>query len=144
MPHAERSVVIARPMAEVFAFFADFEHDPQWRSHVREIRRQGPIAVGTRYRQRIAGPGGRPIAADVEVTAYEPDTRVAFQVVAGPARPRGEYLLRPAGTGTEVTMRLDAELTGWKKLLMARPVQRSMESEVAGLDRAKAILESST
>jgi hypothetical protein len=29
-----------------------------------------------------------------------------------------------------------------KKLLMSRPVQRAMESEVAGLDRAKRILES--
>jgi hypothetical protein len=36
---------------------------------------------------------------------------------------------------------VSAELRGIKKLLLARPVQRAMESEVAGLDKAKAALE---
>jgi len=91
MPKARRTVVIARPQPEVFAFFADAENDPQWRPAVRLIRRDGPLAVGARYTQRIAGPAGRDIPADVEVTAYEPEERVAFHGVAGPVRPDGSY-----------------------------------------------------
>ena len=34
-----------------------------------------------------------------------------------------------------------AEVSGVKKLLMAKPVQKSMDAEVAGLARAKALLE---
>ena len=142
MPRAERSIVIGRPIAEVFAFFADAENDPQWRSHVMEIKREGPVGPGARYHQRLKGPGGRSIAADFDVTAFEPDKRWAFQVVTGPARPHGEFLFRTVELGTEVTFMLSAELSGVKGFLLSRPVQKSMDSEVAGLDRAKTILES--
>jgi uncharacterized protein YndB with AHSA1/START domain len=142
MPHAQRTIVIARPPAEVYAFFADAENDTNWRSGVKLIRREGPLAVGTRVTQRIAGPGGREIPADVEITALDPDTRVAFRGVAGPVRPEGGYSFAPAEGGTSVTFTLDAELTGVKKFLMAKPVQKSMDAEMANLDKAKALLES--
>ena len=41
-----------------------------------------------------------------------------------------------------MTFTLDAELTGVKKFLMAKPVQKSMDAEMANLDKAKARLES--
>jgi uncharacterized protein YndB with AHSA1/START domain len=142
LPHAERSVQINRPPAVVFAFFADSENDLQWRPHVKEITRTGPVGPGVTYRQRIAGPGGRTVASDFEVTAYEPDTRLAFRVTTGPVRPVGDFKFRPVADSTEVTLTLSAKLSGVKKLLLSRPVQKTMESEVAGLERAKRILES--
>ena len=142
MPQAEHSVQINRPPGAVFAFFADSENDPQWRPLVKEITRNGPIGPGMSYRQRIAGPGGRAVPADFEVTAYELDTHLAFRVTAGPVRPVGDYSFRPVAEGTEVTLKLSAELSGVKKLIMSRPLQKAMESEVAGLDRAKQVLES--
>jgi uncharacterized membrane protein len=142
MPHAERTIVIDRPVTEVFTFFANGENDPRWRSGVKVMRREGPLAVGVRYTQRMAGPGGREIPADIEVTALDPDERVAFRGLAGPVRPLGSYAFRSAGGSTEVTFILDAELAGFKKLLLAKPVQKSMETEMANLDRAKALLES--
>jgi uncharacterized protein YndB with AHSA1/START domain len=142
LPHAERSVQINRPPALVFAFFADSENDPQWRPHVREITRNGPVGPGMTYRQRVAGPGGRAVRSDFEVTAYEPDSHLAFRVTAGPVRPLGDFRFRPVADGTEVTLALSAELSGVRKLLLSRPVQKAMESEAAGLDRAKRILES--
>jgi uncharacterized protein YndB with AHSA1/START domain len=141
VPHAERSVQVNRPPADVFAFFADSENDPQWRPHVKEISRNGPIGPGMTYRQRVAGPGGRAVPSDFEVTAYQPDTHLAFRVTAGPVRPVGDYRFRPVAEGTEVTLSLSAELFGVKRMLMSRPVQKAMDSEVAGLDRAKQILE---
>jgi hypothetical protein len=44
---------------------------------------------------------------------------------------------------TAVSLSLSADLTGMKKVLMSRTVQRSMDSEVQALDRAKALLEGS-
>ncbi|NUU26446.1 MAG: hypothetical protein HOV68_33820 [Streptomycetaceae bacterium] len=141
MPEAVHTVRINRPAAEVFAFFADGENDPQWRPLVKEIVRDGPIGPGATYRQRIAGPGGRAIPSDYRVTAYEPDSHLAFEVIAGPVRPIGDYRFATVADGTEVTLKLSASLSGLKKLLMTRPVQQSMNSEVAALDRAKEILE---
>ena len=56
-------------------------------------------------------------------------------------RPLGDYRFAAVDDGTEVTFKLSANLSGLKKLLMSKPVQQSMNSEVAALDRAKEILE---
>jgi len=144
MPAAQHSVVINRPVADVFAFFTDPSKDPMWRSHVKEIEAQGSMAVGTRVHQVVKGPGGRGVPADLEVTGYEPATRYAFRVVAGPVRPVGEFRFEADGRqATTVSLSLSAELTGIKKMVMSGAVQRSMDTEVQALDRAKAVLEGS-
>jgi uncharacterized protein YndB with AHSA1/START domain len=144
MPQAQRSVTIARPVEVVFAYLADGEKCPEWRPGVVDIARvSGDGGVGTRYAQGVKGPMGRRIAADYEITAYEPDRRIEFQTVAGPARPHGRYDLAPESGGTRLTFALDAELGGLQKLFMGSAVQRTMESEVQALDRLKTVLEAS-
>ena len=141
MPNAQRTIRIDRPPEDVFAFFADPGNDRSWRPHVKEISTEGPVHVGSRIHQAVAGPGGRSIAADIEVTGYEPSSRYAFQVVAGPARPAGEFRFVSSGGGTDVTFSLRADLGGLKGLFLSRPVQASMDGEMASLDTAKSILE---
>lgn len=141
MPQAQRSVVIDRPVEDVFAFFTDPANDPRWRPSVKEIAAQGPPAVGARIHQVVSGPGGRGIPADIEVTVYEPTSRYAFKVTAGPVRPAGEYRFAPFNGGTEVTFSLSAEMTGLKKLVMSGSVQKSMDMEMRALDTAKRLLE---
>lgn len=91
MAEASRTVVINRPIDDVFAFFTTHTNDTSWRSHVKEISDDGPPGVGAHIHQVVKGPGGRGIPADVEVTRYEPPTRYAFVAVAGPVRPAGEF-----------------------------------------------------
>jgi uncharacterized protein YndB with AHSA1/START domain len=141
MPAATRTIVINRPIEDVFAFFTDPDNDEKWRPHVKEISAAGPIDVGARIHQVVAGPGGRGIPADFEVTGHEPPSRYAFRVIVGPARPVGEFRLTPSGSGTEVTFSLNAALGGLKSLFMGKPVQRSMDGEMTALDTAKALLE---
>ena len=141
MASAARTIVIGRSPGEVFAFFADPTNDQKWRPHVKEIAAEGPPGVGARIHQAVEGPMGRSIAADIEITAYEPPTRYAFQVVAGPARPRGEYRFIETATGTEVHFSLAAELGGIKRFLLSGPVQSSMDGEMKALDTAKRLLE---
>jgi uncharacterized membrane protein len=142
VPSAKRTIVIHRSRDEVFGFFTDHANYPKWRPHVKEIDQVSQVPVGTRVHQVIEGPAGRGLGADIEVTASEPPSRYAFQVVAGPARPRGEFRFIETPTGTEVHFALDAELGGIKKLLMSGAVQRSMDGEVAALDTAKRLIES--
>ena len=143
MPSAQRTIVIDRPVDVVFAFFTDPANDLRWRTHVKEISTAEPVAEGARIHQVVKGPGGRGIPADIVVTAYEPTTRYAFRVVAGPVRPVGEFRFAPDGDATAVSLSLSADLRGLKKLLLSRPVQGSMDGEMQALDRAKAALESS-
>lgn len=142
MPSAARTLVIARPVSAVYAFFTDHDNDLKWRTHVKEIKAEGRPAVGATVHQVIAGPGGRGIAADFQITAYEPDRRYAFAVTGGPVRPKGDFEFAPTSEGgTEITFTLAADLHGLKKLLMGRAVQKSMDGEMANLDKAKVILE---
>ena len=142
MPSASHSVTINRPVADVFAYVADGEKCPQWRSGVLDIRRvNGDGSVGTTYQQGVKGPMGRRIAADYMVTTYEPNHRLEFQTVTGPARPHGRYDFEEADGGTRLTFALDAALGGLRGLFMNGMVQKTMDSEVMAIDRVKANLE---
>ena len=144
MPSASRTLVIARPVSVVFAFFTDPDNDPKWRTHVKEIKAEGPPAVGSKIHQVIAGPGGRGISADIEITAYDPDQRYAFAVIGGPVRPKGDFRFAPSSEGgTEISFTLSADLSGVKKVLLGRAVQKSVDGELANLDKAKGLLETS-
>jgi carbon monoxide dehydrogenase subunit G len=81
------------------------------------------------------------VDADYRITAYEPNRRLAFETIAGPVQPTGEYQLEETGGGTRLSFSLQAELSGIKKLLMGGAVQRTMNAEVAATERLKQILE---
>ncbi len=130
MPSASHSATVRRPLAAVFAFVADGENAGKWRPGVLDASRVSGEGLGAVYRQGVKGPGGRRIAADYEVTAYEPGARLTFKTIAGPIRPTGEFRFEEAGDGTRVTLSLDAELSGIKKLLMGGAVQKTMDAEV--------------
>lgn len=140
MPQASHSVEIARSPAEVFAFLADGTTNSQWRDGVTDIRLKSGSSAGAIYEQGVKGPFGRRVAADYEVTAYEPNRRIAFRAIAGPVRPEGTYELEPAGGGTRLTFTLNCALSGLARI-MAPMVAKTMRSEVAQLDRLRAILE---
>ena len=142
MAHAENETIINRPPEDVYAFLADGLNNPKWRSGVQGIALKAgtPGSVGAVYSQTLTGPGGRPIAGDYEITKADPSTNLGFQVVAGPARPRGEYQLTPAPTGTTVRFVLDLQPQGLMRV-MAPLITRTMRSEVSQLARLKAVLE---
>jgi len=143
MPRAENSITIDRPVSEVFAFVSDPTNDMTWRPGVREISKVSGDGVGAVYRQRVSGPGGRVIAADIEITELEPDRMVGFHTISGPARPRGGYRLEAADGGTRLTFWLEAALGGLKNVLLGRMVAKTMDGEVENLANLKRVLEAS-
>jgi uncharacterized protein YndB with AHSA1/START domain len=143
MPEAHRTIVIGRSPDAVFAFFTDPNNDPRWRPIVKKIAADGPVRVGSVVHQVVTGPGGRgSFPADYEVTAYEPPSRFAFRVIKGPVRPVGEFRFALAGSGTEVSFSITAELGLITKLFLGKQVQNSMDLDVAALDKAKELIES--
>lgn len=141
MPAARHQVTIHRPADEVFAFIADGLNGPKWRPGITDIVLVSGSGLGATYKQGVKGPGGRRVDADYRITTYEPNTRLAFEAIAGPVRPKGEYLLEQAEDGTRLDFALEAELTGIKKLLMAGAVQKTMDAEVQATERLKSVLE---
>src|SRR5689334_22737896 len=99
MAHAEQTISINRPVDEVFNFVLDGTNSPQWRPAVTDVQRVSgtPQGVGARYKQGLKGPGGRRIDGDYEITEVKPNELIAFQVIAGPARPTGTYRFEAVG-----------------------------------------------
>jgi uncharacterized membrane protein len=141
MPSAERTVTINRPAADVFAFVADGNNATKWRS-VLDTKRISGSGVGAKYSQGVRGPMGRRIAADYEITAHEPSKRLEFKAIAGPVRPTGGYSFEESAGKTKVTFWLKADLGGWKRFVLGRSVQGSMNAEMKALDKLKDALES--
>jgi uncharacterized membrane protein len=143
MPTVQRTITINRPIAEVFAFFADVSNDPKWRGHgVKEISLAGEMRQGAHVHQKIAaGPFGAAVKADMDVVAYQLDRALGFQVTTGPLRPRVDFTFAPADSGTTVNFSITAPLTGIKKAFMGKMVEKNMAQEAAALDEAKRLLE---
>jgi uncharacterized membrane protein len=141
VPSAEGEVTIGRPVAEVFAFVADGLNAPKWRPGVLDISLVSGRDIGAVYKQGVKGPGGRRIAADYRVTAYEPNHLLSFEAIAGPVRPTGQFTFEDVNGSTRVTFALQAELSGLKRLLMGGMVRKTMNAEAAALERLKEVLE---
>jgi uncharacterized membrane protein len=100
----------------------------------------GPVDMYDEGAQGVEGPGGRRIAADIEITELTPGETIAFHTVAGPVRPRGRYVLSDADGGTRVRFELEADMRSFKRLI-AQMVQKTMNNEVGQLPRLKDVIE---
>ena len=142
MIEIEHSVVINRPIGEVFAYVSEIENEPQWQSGVVEAHKdsQEPLAVGhrgTEVRQFL----GRRMESTYEITAYEPDTKFGFKVVSGPIPMEGGYTLQSVEGGTRVTLAVQGEAGGFFKLaetMVGRMARRQIQAD---FDNLKDLLE---
>lgn len=143
MAFAAYEVVISRDAMTVYGFLMDGMNNSLWRSGVRSISLRSGVRgqKGAVYQQTLTGPGGRPIAADFEITEARPGAEVRFAVVAGPARPTGGYYLSTEGKTTRLRFALEYHPKGLQKLMNGM-IQKTMESEVAQLEQLKTVIES--
>lgn len=142
---AEHEVLIGRDAMTVYRFLVDGLNNPLWRSGIRSISLRSGHAgeKGAVYQQTLTGPGGRPIAADFQITEARPGAEVRFAVVAGPARPTGGYYLSTEGPNTRLRFALELHPKGLQKL-MNTMIQKTMEDEVVQLEQLKAVIEEQT
>jgi uncharacterized membrane protein len=135
----EHSVVIGRPIEEVFAFAADPNNNPLWHSFTLETQTVSgvEVEVGTAFDNVIKFLGRR-IETTLEIVENEPPRRQRVRVTSGPIPASGCYDFEPAdgGGSTRFTYTLDAEVGGFFKLaepLVGRAARRQTETDMATL-----------
>lgn len=143
MIHVEDSIVIDRPINEVFAYVSDLTNAPQWQTGLLEVRRTttAPLGVGAQFtfvRKFL----GRRLEATNEFTRYQTGEVVAFVTTSGPVSVEASYLFQTQGAGTQVTCRMQMKAEGFSRLaepLIAASIRREMSAEFGYL---KDLLES--
>jgi len=140
MASFENTVIIRRPVEEVFAFLADFENVPKWNHAIVETTKSspGPVGVGTTYHQTRSVPTRS--EERFEVTAFESPRRLEVQGQIGPFRARIGYLLEPAGSGTRLRNAVDLGSSGPLTLVAPLVTSRVKHAVAANLDALEQLL----
>jgi uncharacterized protein YndB with AHSA1/START domain len=143
----EATVVVDRPIEDVFAFLADGENDPKFSPRVLEIAKttDGPPGVGTVYASTVKDAGVK-TKRQFKLTEFESPTRIRWAEISKNAitASEGGYDLAPEGDGTRVTLHNVLEGHGIGKLFtplalraarkgaddFGRSIKTAVESEV--------------
>lgn len=140
MINLDLGVLIDRPVKDVFAFVANPNNMSKWNSAVVSLEQVtlGVVGVGTKFKT-VGEMMGRRIEGDMQVTAYEPDTKCGFQVQAGPMQVNLTMTFKTVGTGTKVSLNAQGNPGGLFKLaegVMTGQVKSMMEGNLARLKSA--------
>ena len=125
MPKHEVSVVIKRPVEEVFAFVENPKNEPIWRhsrveSDVETVGdakddpadvSDGKIGLGATGRE-VSKSLGHKFESTWEITEYEQNHKVVYRSTSGPIEYEGSWTYESADGGTKVTFAFQWEIVG--------------------------------
>ena len=137
MVKIEQSVVIDRPIEEVFAFVTDIEKFSQWSAELVEARKtsEGPVGVGTTF-SGVVQLLGRRMHNTHEVTEYEPNRKLSFRTITSPVPMEAEVRFESIDNHTTVTTVAEVQPGGFFRLaapIFRRMVNRQYETNLANL-----------
>ena len=135
----ERTVIVDRSPAEVFAYLADFTTTMEWDAGtVRTTRESGDGGVGTTYRN-VSTFMGRETKLTYVVTEHRPPELLELRGENKTVVSRDTMTLTPAGDGTSINYRAEFQFKGWVRLvapLTAPALRRLGDHSAQGLKKA--------
>jgi len=136
------SVVIARPIEEVFAFLARPENETNWQKDLIESRQtsDGPMGVGATG-EDVRKSMGRRMVTSWTCTGFEPGVCFEFKVTKPmPFLAAYRFEAVPEGTRVEMT----TEPSGFTRLLWPIIVRAGRKQYAANFAALKEVLEAQT
>jgi carbon monoxide dehydrogenase subunit G len=139
----EFGMLVDKPVEEVFKFLSDPLNIPKWQAMIASIEQMTPGAVGLGSKFSVhAALMGRALDGVMEITSYEPPNKFGFTNKAGPMQVTVTITLKPAGTGTKVSLQAQGNPEGVFKLAEG-PLTHQIKSQMeANLAKLKTLLES--
>jgi uncharacterized protein YndB with AHSA1/START domain len=135
------TITINRALGDVFAYLAAFENLPRWNYAIAETHKitDGPVRVGTRYRQlrNVPNRGGEYF----EVITFEPERRLAIHGDIGPLSGEVAYLLEDTRAATVLTNTCDLHARGAAGVLAPLLTRQVRSAVAANLNVLRQILE---
>jgi carbon monoxide dehydrogenase subunit G len=142
MINLDLGVLIDKPVKDVFAFITNPSNMSKWNSAVVSLEQVTPgnVGVGTKFKS-VGEMLGRRIEGEMQVIAFEPDSKYGFQMDAGPVQVNVTLTFKTVGTGTKLSLNAQGNPGGLFKLaegVMQGRVKTMMEDNLA---RLKTVLE---
>ena len=138
----EMSERIARSPKEVFDFITASDNAPRVVPSVKSMVKltEGPVGVGTRYREtRLMN--GKEAHAELEVVDYEPGQKYAMRNLTEGIETVYRYTFHPEAGGTRVNLVCEVKAGGLKKLMLPLVVSVLKREDGDHLQRLKKALE---
>jgi uncharacterized membrane protein len=135
----EKSVVINKPVQEVFALVTDGSKAPSWQGGLEAVEGNANT-VGSQYTE-VRKFLGREMRSSMEVTSFEPNAKWSSKVVKGPVPYEVTILFEPQDSNTKMTTRVDGEPTGFFKMaegMFKSQLEKSVEED---MNRLKKMME---
>jgi uncharacterized protein YndB with AHSA1/START domain len=113
MHKMERSIVINRPVDEVFAYTMDPRNNADWNGWVVDttFTSDGPVTVGTRFSSTVKFLG-KTMHSEAEITELVPNQRGSIRTTTGPITATGSRIVEPVEGGTKFTQTIEADFSG--------------------------------
>ena len=142
MIRIKHSIVIDRPLDDVFEYLAAPWNMPEWQEAVLDATAMGNEAIGADTRVRVRRRFmGQIVTLVLETTEFKVNEQFSFESESGPVALRGTVAVEPHERGTLVTFTVSGEAEGLFSL--AGPfIEQIVRSEtVENANRLKKILE---
>jgi len=140
----EESIVIQRPVGDVFGYMQDIHREQEWQPNLHEAEQspEGEPGVGT-VRRYVSEFMGRRFENVYVNTVYEPNQKVAYKTAPdSDTQAIGEIIWEAVEDGTNVTMRVEADLGGLLRFVPNSLILSLARKELLEtLGRLKAVLE---
>ena len=143
----DSTVLIERPVEEVFGFVADLTNVASMDPSVKSVQKtsQGPIGAGSTFRIRQKAPHlGKVRDASVRYTAVKPNRKIEFKARVGANSPTARLTFERVDGRTRVRFRAESNLGGPLKVLSALSTRQGQHMWDKRLTRLKRTLESPT
>jgi uncharacterized membrane protein len=131
------TIVIERPLREVFSFISDFENMSKWNYYVLDVKKQsdGSVGMGTTYHQIRKTDQQR-----FQVVEYKPNQAVAIETLPPEKKLNMRFRFKSIENGTQIVdeWQLDTNTPGPLEWLAARRVKSAV---FENLQKLKTLLE---
>lgn len=132
------SVIVERPVSEVFPMFADPHNASLWNSSKRgfAFASEGPVSAGTRFEFESRPPLSRGDVVRGRVTEFEPDRIVATRLEGRTLNGREVSRFEPMGSSTRIETVNEVEVSSITAWFLRAQGSKALDSGLLRLKKA--------
>jgi uncharacterized membrane protein len=138
MAMVETSITINKPVEKVYEYLTNLQNQTKLNPSLTEIVLSGPMAVGTKYKQK-GTVIGRAFESNNEIVALEPNKKFGIKTIAAPPASdvTSTYILEKDGKGTKLTLQMDTVIMAMgMEAMVTNQLKTGLDTTLAATKKA--------